>query len=300
MGKETKNIFFLGKGGVGKSTSSALTALHLAEKGKKVYLVSLDPAHNQSDIFEKKFSGKPVKIHKNLSISEVEIVFWVKKYLSDIQFQIKRNYSYLTAFNLENYFDIIKYSPGIEEYAMLMAYKNIQEKAKDEDYIIFDMPPTALTLKFLTLPHLSLLWLDNLLNLRNKIIEKRKIITKVKLGKKEIETDKIRNKLFQQIEEYKKLKIIFEDSDKTQLNLVMNTDKLSFSESALIVNHLAEFNIPIKNIILNKYQKDFNTQEIEKKYPDCGLQLIPNSEKPLLGITALTDFLHVLKSFIEL
>jgi len=229
MGKETKNIFFLGKGGVGKSTSSALTALHLAEKGKKVYLVSLDPAHNQSDIFEKKFSGKPVKIHKNLSISEVEIAFWVKKYLSDIQFQIKRSYSYLTAFNLENYLDIIKYSPGIEEYAMLLAYKNIQEKAKDEDYIIFDMPPTALTLKFLTLPHLSLLWLDNLLNLRNKIIEKRKIITKVKLGKKEIETDKIRNKLFQQIEEYKKLKIIFEDSDKTQLNLVMNTDKLSFS-----------------------------------------------------------------------
>ncbi len=300
MGKETKNIFFLGKGGVGKSTSSALTALHLAEKGKKVYLVSLDPAHNQSDIFEKKFSGKPVKIHKNLSISEVEIAFWVKKYLSDIQFQIKRSYSYLTAFNLENYLDIIKYSPGIEEYAMLLAYKNIQEKAKDEDYIIFDMPPTALTLKFLTLPHLSLLWLDNLLNLRNKIIEKRKIITKVKLGKKEIETDKIRNKLFQQIEEYKKLKIIFEDSDKTQLNLVMNTDKLSFSESALIVNHLAEFNISIKNIILNKYQKDFNTQEIEKRYPDCGLQLIPNSEKPLLGITALTDFLHVLKSFIEL
>ncbi|HDO06718.1 MAG TPA: ArsA family ATPase, partial [Bacteroidetes bacterium] len=181
MDKTTKNIFFLGKGGVGKSTSSALTALHLAESGKKIQLVSLDPAHNQSDIFENKFAEKAIKITDNLTVREVEIDVWVKKYLSDIQFQVKRSYSYLTAFNLENYLDIIKYSPGIEEYALLMAYRSIRQKAKDVDYIIFDMPPTALTLKFLTLPHLSLLWLDNLMALRNKIIEKRQIITKVKL-----------------------------------------------------------------------------------------------------------------------
>ncbi len=300
MNKATKNIFFLGKGGVGKSTSSALTALYLAERGKKVQLVSLDPAHNQSDIFEKKFAERAVKISENLSVKEVEIEVWVKKYLSDIQFQVKRSYSYLTAFNLENYLDIIKYSPGIVEYALLMAYKNIRKEAKGVDYIIFDMPPTALTLKFLTLPHLSLLWLDNLMDLRNKIIEKRKIITKVKLGKKEIETDKIRNKLNQQIKEYKEVKAVFEDTNKTFLNLVLNTDKLSFSESELIVDNLAKFNISIKNIFLNKCHKDFDTQEIVRRYPDCGFQMFPNSEMPLLGIPVLTDYLHSIKSFIEL
>jgi arsenite-transporting ATPase len=300
MDKATKNIFFLGKGGVGKSTSSALAALHLAENGKKVQLVSLDPAHNQSDIFEKKFSEKAVKINENLTVKEVDISVWVKKYLSDIQFQVKRSYSYLTAFNLENYLDIIKYSPGIEEYALLMAYKNIRKKAKDVDNIIFDMPPTALTLKFLTLPHLSLLWLDNLLNLRDKIIEKRKIITKVKFGKKEIETDKIRNKLHEQIKEYKEIKAVFEDTDKTHLNLVLNTDKLSFSESELIVENLSKFNISIKNIFLNKHYEDFDTQGIEKKYLNCGFQIFPNSEIPLLGVTVLMDYLHSVKSFIEL
>lgn len=300
MDNITKNIFFLGKGGVGKSTSSALTALHLAEKGKKIQLVSLDPAHNQSDIFNKKFSEKAVKINDNLSVKEVNIEVWVKKYLSDIQFQVKRAYSYLTAFNLEHYLDIIQYSPGIEEYALLMAYKSIRKKAKGIDYIIFDMPPTALTLKFLSLPHLSLLWLDNLMELRNKIIEKREIITKIKFGKKEIETDKIRNKLSRQIEEYKAIKTVFEDTDKTYLNLVLNTDKLSFSESELIVKNLAKFNIKIKNVFLNKCFNGFNSEIIEDKYKQCGIQILPESKKPLLSVSVLMEYLHKLPSFIEI
>ncbi|HFB61935.1 MAG TPA: ArsA family ATPase [Bacteroidetes bacterium] len=300
MDKTTKNIFFLGKGGVGKSTSSALTALHLAEKGKKVQLVSLDPAHNQSDIFEKKFSEKATRINSNLTVKEVEINLWVKKYLKDIQFQVKRSYSYLTAFNLENYLDIIKYSPGIEEYALLMAYKDIRKKAKNTDYIIFDMPPTALTLKFLTLPHLSLLWLDNLLALRSKIIEKREIITRVRLGKKEIETDKIRNKLNQQIKEYREIKTVFEDPEKTSLNLVLNTDKLSFSESELIVANLSRFNMTIQNLFLNKYHDGFDKTALEEKYKNCRIQVLKNSDQALIGIPVLLDYLHRLPAFIEM
>jgi arsenite-transporting ATPase len=299
MNQSAKNIFFLGKGGVGKSTSSSLTALYLAGQGKKVQLISLDPAHNQSDIFEKKFSEKTVKINENLTVKEVEINVWVKKYLSDIQFQVKRSYSYLTAFNLENYLDIIKYSPGIEEYALLMAYKNIRQQADNVDYLIFDMPPTALTLKFLTLPSLSLLWLKNLLDLRNKIIEKREIITRIKLGKKEIETDKIKNKLNEQIKQYQEVKTIFENPEKTILNLVMNTDKLSFSESELIVRNLEKFNIPVKNIFLNKYHDDFDFSAIRTKYKNCGIQILPASTKPLIGLPVLTEYLQQLPSFLS-
>lgn len=300
MKKATKNIFFLGKGGVGKSTASALTALHLAKTGHKTLLISMDPAHNQSDIFEKKFSEKAVKVNENLSVKETNIDLWVKKYLSDIQFQVKHTYSYLTAFNLENYLDIIQYSPGIEEYALLMAYKSIRQKAKNTDYIIFDMPPTALTLKFLTLPRISLLWLDKLMDLRNKIIEKKKIISKVKFGNKEIERDKIRNKLNHQIDEYHQINTVFEDHTLTSLNLVLNTDKLSFSESQLIVDKLARFNIKIKNVFLNKWVENFDTGNIQNKYAGCGFQQFPLSNTPLLGIPALTSYLKQLPSFIKI
>ncbi len=300
MTNSVKNIFFLGKGGVGKSTSSALTALHLAEQGHKTLLVSMDPAHNQSDIFEKKLSEKFLKINENLSAKEVEISRWVNNYLEEMQSQVKRSYSYLTAFNLENYLDILKFSPGIEEYALLMAYQSIRNKAKDVDYIVFDMPPTALTLKFLTLPDVSLTWLENLLMLRNKIIEKKEIISRVKFGKKEIETDKIRNKLNKQIKDYKSIKAVFRDKSKTSLNLVMNTDKLSFSESQLIVDSLAKFDIAISNLFLNKWHQGFDYSEIKKKYKNYGFQLFPESETPLLGVPALADYLSRIDKFVML
>jgi hypothetical protein len=173
-----------GKGGVGKSTSSALTAVAAAQAGKKVLLVSLDPAHNQSDIFESKLSDKPRKIDKQLRVSELDLNKWVRLYLKGVEEQVRETYKYLTALNLEHYFKIIKYSPGIEEYALLMAYEHLTQKHNDMDYIVFDMPPTALTLRFFELPKISLLWLNQLLNLRNEILKKREIISTIKVGKK--------------------------------------------------------------------------------------------------------------------
>jgi arsenite-transporting ATPase len=51
--------FFIGKGGVGKSTTSAITAVHHARNSRDTLLVSLDPAHNQRDIFQQDFSETP-------------------------------------------------------------------------------------------------------------------------------------------------------------------------------------------------------------------------------------------------
>ncbi len=290
---ESKNIslFFLGKGGVGKSTTSALIAVYLAGQGKDVLLVSMDPAHNQSDIFETSLSEKPYNITDNLAASEINIDLWIKNYLSEIEAQIKHSYSYLTALNLENYLDVIKYSPGIEEYAMLLAYKEIQKKYFEKDYIIYDMPPTALTLKFFGLPKLSMLWIEKLLDLRNEIIKKREIITKVKIGSKEIERDKILNKLNEQVKNYNLISKNFQDNKKTIINLVMNNDKLSFSESELIIKKLGTFNLFISNIIINKIQQDFSIHEIQKRFKHNSIKTFPLSKIPLIGLLSLKNFI---------
>ena len=297
MEKIAKRIFFLGKGGVGKSTSAALTAIALSKKGFKVLLVSLDPAHNQSDIFEKKFGEKPVSVNENLKVSETDVSKWTEKYLNEIRNQVKRSYSYLTAFNLENYFDILKYSPGIDEYSLLLAYKELTGNLKNTDFIVFDMPPTAVTLKFLLLPDLSLKWVENLLELRKKILEKKEIISKVKFGKKEIETDKISSKLNRQIESYGKIKAEFRDKKITVLNLVMNTDKLSFSESKLITEKLNEYNLKIDNIFLNKAKTDFDLSFISKEFPDTGFQILPESKEQLTGYGTLVRYLNSIDIF---
>ena len=286
-----KSLFFLGKGGVGKSTSASLTAVHLARSNKRVLLVSMDPAHNQSDIFDTKLSEKSHNLTENLIAKELNISKWIKIYLSEVETQIKQTYSYLTALNLDKYLDIIRFSPGIEEYALLLAYKKITNEFVDRDYIVFDMPPTALTLKFFGLPKLSLLWLEKLMELRNKIIEKKEIITKVKVGKKEIQRDKIISKLEKQISDYKTVSKDFENSEKTILNLVMNTDKLSFSESKLIVERLKTFQLSVSNIIINKVPEKFSFNNIKKEFGKKNYQIFPLSETPLIGLKVLQNYL---------
>jgi len=80
--------FFIGKGGVGKSTTSALSSLELADQGRKTLLVSMDPAHNQRDIFQQRFTGKPNKVCPNLFVKEVDLDHWVASYLKDAEQQL--------------------------------------------------------------------------------------------------------------------------------------------------------------------------------------------------------------------
>ncbi|MGD9301161.1 MAG: ArsA family ATPase, partial [Desulfobacterales bacterium] len=170
-------LFYIGKGGVGKSTTSAITAVHLSRNSRNILLVSMDPAHNQRDIFQRDFSEKTRRVSDHLAVKEVNVDYWIEKYLKDTEKTIKRTYSYDSAFNLQNYFNVLQFSPGLEEYALLMAFENIIHTFEDKDVIIFDMAPTALTLRFFSLPFITLIWLEELLKLREKIYAKKEIIS---------------------------------------------------------------------------------------------------------------------------
>ena len=245
--------FFLGKGGVGKSTSSTLSALYLSETHrKKVLLVSLDPAHNLSDLFAVKFRDKVTKIHERLFIKEIDEKKRIKGYLKDIESHLVKTYSYQSAFNLQGYFKIIRHAPCIEEHSLLMAFKTILRDYRKMDYLIFDMPPTALTMNFFRLPALSLLWLGKLKELRQDIIDKTEIITKIRFGKREIERDKIMNRLNESIAEYRKIQDIFEDRNRTRLHIVINPDPLSIGESVKINKELREISMKPRDVIINK------------------------------------------------
>ncbi|MGD9306070.1 MAG: ArsA family ATPase, partial [Desulfobacterales bacterium] len=135
-------LFFIGKGGVGKSTTSALTSVHLASHPYKTLLVSMDPAHNQRDIFDQNFSEKPQRVSENLMVKEVDTDFWIENYLKETTDQIKETYKYESAFNLQNYFNVLQFSPGLEEYALLLAFEDTLKKYGDQDFIVFDMAPT--------------------------------------------------------------------------------------------------------------------------------------------------------------
>lgn len=77
-------ILFTGKGGVGKSTMSATTAIHHAQKGKKTILVSSDPAHSTDDVIGQKVGFSPTEIDKNLWAMNINAEKQAKEFLDRI------------------------------------------------------------------------------------------------------------------------------------------------------------------------------------------------------------------------
>jgi arsenite-transporting ATPase len=286
---KSKLQFFIGKGGVGKSTTSALTAAHLSENGNSVLLVSMDPAHNQRDIFTQDFSEKPRKIHDRLSVKEVDVDYWIKKYIKETEKTIQKTYSYESAFNLQKYFHVLRFSPGLEEYALLLAFENIIHHHENRDIIIFDMAPTALALRFFSLPFIALIWLGELLKLRDKIYAKREIITKIKVAGKGIEQDKVKVKLTKLIHNNEHLRDRFL-SPEVKINLVMNDDSLSVSEAVRIKAKLSEIGIYIDNVIINKAQQTTISEAVNIQFRHQKKALFPFSSIHLLGYEALRDY----------
>ena len=283
-------LFFIGKGGVGKSTTSALTAVYLASKPQKTLLVSMDPAHNQRDIFEQDFSEKPKPVSDTLMVREVDTDFWIEKYLKETTDQIKETYKYESAFNLQNYFNVLQFSPGLEEYALLLAFEDTLHKYSDRDFIVFDMAPTALTLRFFSLPFITLIWLEELLTLRTQIYKKKEIISKIKFAGREIEQDRVKAKLESLIGNYEHLRQHFL-SGTTKVNLVMNNDKLSFSEAFRIRQKLLDINIPVDRIVINKVEPSDSTARIEDEFKAQKITRFPSRAGGLCGYAALMEYM---------
>jgi len=287
---QQKIIFFIGKGGVGKSTVSALTALNNSNAGNKTLLVSLDPAHNQQDIFQYKFTEKAHEIDENLFVIEVAVDKRIKQYLEKTGRKIQNNYNYQTAFSLKNYFKVLKHSPGIEEYALLQAFEDIISKHKDTALIIFDMPPTALSLRFFSLPKTSMVWLNQLSELRKVIHKKKEIISRVKFGKKEFETDKVKNQLNSLMQQHRLMEKVFQ-SENTDINIVLNNDQLSVNESVRLNEKLIEIGLKTAHFIVNKTLQAENTTTIELVQLKYAIY-IPKYQGQLIGIKNLQDFIQ--------
>jgi len=288
-----KILFFTGKGGVGKSTNSALFAVQLAKAGYTVLLNSIDPAHNLKDIFECRLGMEPKEIMDGLKVMETDLSVWVKKYLRDTEKNFKEVYKYQKAFNLQKYFTTLKYSPGLEEYAVLLALNDTISRFKELDFIIFDTPPTALTLKFLALPDVSILWLKELSKFRQSILDKKEIITKIKQGgrkKKEVEKDPVLSKLNSLVHRYDSLISLLKDPDMTKIIVVLNPDQLSFNESCTIIYELSDLKLKVSHIIVNKYrgQEKF-TSEVSACFEDIPVVTLDLQDSEITGVKKLTE-----------
>jgi arsenite-transporting ATPase len=163
--KSTTFIFIGGKGGVGKTTISAATALWCARMNKKTLIISTDPAHSLGDSFDRIIKHVPTPITQNLEAIEIDPDKAMEEYKEKMNQQQKYNDA-LSMFS--DQFDIMSSSPGIDEVA---SFEKFMEYMNNDEYdvVIFDTAPTGHTLRLLSFPEMMDSWMGKLIKTRTQL-----------------------------------------------------------------------------------------------------------------------------------
>ncbi|MDU1348936.1 MAG: TRC40/GET3/ArsA family transport-energizing ATPase, partial [Clostridium argentinense] len=149
----TKYLFFTGKGGVGKTSTACATAVALADEGKKIMLISTDPASNLQDVFNTELTNKGVAIKEveNLVVANFDPEEAAAEYRESVIAPYRGKLPQTAINNMEEQLS----GSCTVEIAAFNEFSSFitDEKAEEEyDHIIFDTAPTGHTLRMLQLP----------------------------------------------------------------------------------------------------------------------------------------------------
>ena len=246
-------VFFGGKGGVGKTTVSSSYALKCARDGRKTLVVSTDPAHSVSDVFDQPFGDEARLVDgvENLWAMQIDPDEEVTRHLNDLRQGLSEQVSTAMVSEINRQLEMAHGTPGAYEAALFDRFVDVMRNADPYDRVVFDTSPTGGTLRLLGLPDLLEDWIDRLMQKRKVSID---LFEKAAVGKNEprrvMEGDPVLARLGDR-------KDFFEFAGRTLREdaaffLVLNPDELSVNETGRAIAELNEKELAVRGLVANK------------------------------------------------
>jgi arsenite-transporting ATPase len=245
-------ILFTGKGGVGKTTVAAATALHSSRLGHRTVVLSTDAAHSLGDSFDTPLGPEPKLIGDKLWAQETDVEYNLRKHWGTVEGWLRsllqwRGLDELVA-------DEIAILPGMDELSALL-WINQHCGSGDYDVVIVDCAPTGETLKLLSFPDVAGWWVEKMLPIHRRVVGVLRPVlrpfTDLPLPGDDVYA--AGEDLFRRLEE---LHALLADPDISSVRLVVNAEKMVIKEAQRTFTYLNLYGYATDAVVCNRLLPD--------------------------------------------
>lgn len=315
LAAQRRVLFIGGKGGVGKTSVASATALHQARAGRRVLLVSTDPAHNLGHLWETPVGDKPVLLADDdaggvLAGVEIDPQATIDAHLAEVGRSLRDFMPQHLHKQVDQHLQLAAKSPGTHEAAILERIAELSEHALyDYDLLIFDTAPSGHTARLLALPEIMSAWTEGLLQRRNKA-EKFGAAIRALDGDDDPESSRganrdrrIRQVLTQRRLRFEKLRELVTDPKQCSFVVVLAAERLPVLESAELYAELTRLGVDVGGLVVNRLsptdQGDFlaarraqeqrHLEHLHTLLPGAEVDTVPMLAGDLVGEAAVAE-----------
>ena len=255
--------FFGGKGGVGKTTLAAATALAHAHAGRRTLLVSTDPAHNLGHLWNTSLGDDPTEVAPGLEIIEINPERTTEAHLKAIGATMTTMMPEHLRGEVAKHLNLARHSPGTHEAALLERIAQLTESALPAyDHVIFDTAPSGHTARLMALPELMSAWTEGLLQRRAQSEKFSSLVRGLSATGRDAAVSKadpierrnqqIRAILYQRQERFSQLRNLLQDPQRCSFAIVLSPERLPVLETVEFYSQLQQQHIAVAGLIVNR------------------------------------------------
>lgn len=251
-------LLYTGKGGVGKTTLSASTALLASRLGYRTLVISTDPAHSLSDSFDMQLQAEPTPVADNLWAMEVNVLKDIQRYWGDLQTSLS---ALLVTQGFQDVVaDELAVMPGMEEVCSLL---HLDEKAESGNYdlIILDCAPTGETIRLISMPDVIDWYLEHMFQVSIKGAGIFQPVIKTALSIPAHAIGKSLETLFAGVARVQKRLL---DPQQSSIRVVMTPEKMVLKEALRSFTYFSLFGYNVDAIMLNRIVENVEDSEFLK------------------------------------